>query len=207
MNQSQDFSEKREFVRASLTFDVKFRVVDKEEYELSQKKISQLAPEAENSQYIDGCMDAAHLENAGLDRELINFLIHLNDKLDTIMAMISRDTSETIRFHKGTAVDIGGAGMRMAVDNPVQVGEFVHIQLVLSRTPVMHIDVYGQVVRVDAPFGGCGDSITWASSFRIWMSIPGKRSLAAYSNVSGGPFGKGWKMTPCPRTVRIDACS
>lgn len=127
MNQSQDFSEKREFVRASLTFDVKFRVVDKEEYELSQKKISQLAPEAENSQYIDGCMDAAHLENAGLDRELINFLIHLNDKLDTIMAMISRDTSETIRFHKGTAVDIGGAGMRMAVDNPVQVGEFVHI--------------------------------------------------------------------------------
>jgi c-di-GMP-binding flagellar brake protein YcgR len=155
MSEPQDFREKRDFVRASLTFDVKFRVVDKEEYELSQKKISQLAPEAETSQYIDGCIDAARLEDAGVDRELIRFLVHLNDKLDSILAAVSKDTSETIRFHKGTAVDIGGAGMKMAVESPVLVGEFVHIQLVLSRRPLMHIDVYGQVVRVDAPSGGC----------------------------------------------------
>jgi c-di-GMP-binding flagellar brake protein YcgR len=155
MSEPQDFREKRDFVRASLTFDVKFRVVDKEEYELSQKKISQLAPEAEDSQYIDGRIDTARLEDAGLDRELIRFLVHLNDKLDSILAAVSKDTSETIRFHKGTAVDIGGAGMKMAVESPVLVGEFVHIQLVLSRKPLMHIDVYGQVVRVDAPAGGC----------------------------------------------------
>jgi hypothetical protein len=114
---------------------------------LSQKKISQLAPEAETSQYIDGCIDTARLEDAGIDRELIRFLVHLNDKLDSILAAVSKDTSETIRFHKGTAVDIGGAGMKMAVESPVLVGEFVHIQLVLSRRPLMHIDVYGQVVR------------------------------------------------------------
>lgn len=156
MSEPQDFSEKRDFVRASLTFDVKFRVVDKEEYELSLKKISQLAPQVEESQYIDGHIDTAQLENAGLDRELIKFLIHLNDKLDNILSAVSKDTSETIRFHKGTAVDIGGAGMKMAVESPVRVGEFVHIQLVLSRRPLMHIDVYGQVVRVDAPSGGCG---------------------------------------------------
>lgn len=156
MSEPQDFREKRDFVRASLTFDVKFRVVDKEEYELSQKKISQLAPKVEESQYIDGLISTTQLENAGLDRELIKFMIHLNDKLDNILSAVSKDTSETIRFHKGTAVDIGGAGMRMAVESPVRVGEFVHIQLVLSRQPLMHIDVYGQVVRVDAPSGGCG---------------------------------------------------
>lgn len=156
MSEPQDFREKRDFVRASLTFDVKFRVVDKEEYELSLKKISQLAPQVEESQYIDGHIDTVQLENAGLDRELIKFLIHLNDKLDSILSMVSKDTSETIRFRKGTAVDIGGAGMKMAVESPVRVGEFVHIQLVLSRQPLMHIDVYGQVVRVDAPSGGSG---------------------------------------------------
>lgn len=156
MSEPQNFREKRDFVRASLTFDVKFRVVDKEEYELSLKKISQLAPQVEESQYIDGHIDTVQLENAGLDRELIKFLIHLNDKLDSILSMVSKDTSETIRFHKGTAVDIGGAGMKMAVESPIRVGEFVHIQLVLSRQPLMHIDVYGQVVRVDAPSGGCG---------------------------------------------------
>lgn len=155
MNESQDFSEKRNFVRASLTFDVKFRVVDKEEYKLSQKKISQLAPETEESQYIDGGMGHARLESAGIDPELVKFLMHLNDKLDRILAMVSRDTSETIRFQRGTAVNIGGAGMKMAVESPVRVGEFVHIQLVLSRKPLMHIDVYGNVVRVDAPSGEC----------------------------------------------------
>ena len=36
--------ENREFVRASLTFDVKFRVVSREEYESSKIKISQLSP-------------------------------------------------------------------------------------------------------------------------------------------------------------------
>lgn len=155
MSEPQDFREKRDFVRASLTFDVNFRVVDKEEYELSQKKIAQLAPEKEDSQFIDGCIDTVRLEDAGLAPELIKFLIHLNDKLDSILDAVSKDTSETIRFHKGTAVDIGGAGMKMAVESPVLVGEFVHIQLVLSRKPLMHIDVYGQVVRVDAPSGGC----------------------------------------------------
>jgi len=30
----------------------------------------------------------------------------------------------------------------------------VHIQLVLSRVPMMLVDVYGEVVRVDAPSGG-----------------------------------------------------
>lgn len=156
MSEPQEYTEKREFVRASLTFDVKFRVVDKEEYELSVKKVSQLAPEMEHSQYIDGRIDTARLADAGLDPELIKFMMHLNDKLDSILAMVSKDTSETIRFQRGTAVDIGGAGMKMAVESPVRVGEFVHIQLVLSRRPLMHIDVYGQVVRVDAPSGGCG---------------------------------------------------
>jgi c-di-GMP-binding flagellar brake protein YcgR len=153
MNESQEFSEKRNFVRASLTFDVKFRVVDKEEYRLSQKKISQLAPETEESQYIDGGTGPAWLESAGIEPELVKFLMHLNDKLDRILAMVSKDPSETIRFQRGTAVNIGGAGMKMAVESPVRVGEFVHIQLVLSRKPLMHLDVYGNVVRVDAPSG------------------------------------------------------
>jgi hypothetical protein len=156
MSQAQHPREKREFVRASLTFDVKFRVVDREEYEISQKRVSQLAPEKLESQIIDTCVDKETLEETGVSRELVKFLLHLNDKLDSILAMVSKDSAETIRFHKGTAVDIGGAGMKMAVDCPVSAGEYVHIQLVLSRRPMMHIDVYGRVVRVDAPSGGGG---------------------------------------------------
>jgi c-di-GMP-binding flagellar brake protein YcgR len=156
MSQAQHPKERREFVRASLTFDVKFRVVDREEYELSQKRESQLAPDEPESQFIDTCVDKEALEQSGISRELLNFLFHLNDKIDNILAIVSKDTVETIRFHKGTAVDIGGAGMKMAVDCPVGVGEYVHIQLLLSRRPLMHIDVYGRVVRVDAPSGGGG---------------------------------------------------
>jgi hypothetical protein len=156
MSETEHSREKREFVRASLTFDVKFRVVDRQEYELSRKKTSPSAPDETESQFIDTCFDKDTLENAGISPALVKFLIDLNDKVDDILSIVSKDTAETIRFHKGTAVDIGGAGMKMAVDSPVSVGEYVHIQLVLSRHPLMHIDVYGQVVRVDTPSGGGG---------------------------------------------------
>ncbi len=146
--------ENREFVRASLTFDVKFRVVSKEEYASSKTKIFQLESHGEKSQIVDGSGVPGYLESAGIRRELVDFLINMDDKLDKILALLNQDKSETVRFKRGTALDIGGSGMRMAVDSPVAVGELVHIQLVLSRVPMMLVDVYGEVVRVDTPAGG-----------------------------------------------------
>ncbi len=146
--------ENREFVRASLTFDVKFRVVSREEYASSKTKISQLAPHQGKSQIVDADVPAVQLEHAGISQELMDFLIHMDDKLDQILSLLAQDEPETVRFKRGTALDIGGAGMKMAVDSPVAVGELVHIQLVLSRMPMMMVDVYGEVVRVDTPSGG-----------------------------------------------------
>ena len=146
--------ESREFVRASLTFDVKFRVVSKEEYASSKTKIFQLDSPDKKSQIVDGSDVPSYLENAGIRRELVDFFINMDDKLDQILALLNQDESETVRFKQGTAMAIGGAGMKMAVDTPVDVGELVHIQLVLSRVPMMLVDVYGEVVRVDAPSGG-----------------------------------------------------
>ncbi len=146
--------ESREFVRASLTFDVKFRVVSKEEYASSKTKIFQLDSPDKKSQIVDGSDVPSYLENAGIRRELVDFFINMDDKLDQILALLNQDESETVRFKQGTAMDIGGSGMKMAVDTPVDVGELVHIQLVLSRVPMMLVDVYGEVVRVDAPSGG-----------------------------------------------------
>ena len=146
--------ENREFVRASLTFDVKFRVVSKEEYAASKTKIFQLDSSDKKSQIVDGSGVATYLENAGIRRELVDFLINMDDKLDQILTLLNQDKSETVRFKQATALDIGGSGMKMAVDTPVDLGELVHIQLVLSRVPMMLVDVYGEVVRVDAPSGG-----------------------------------------------------
>ncbi|GAB6144568.1 PilZ domain-containing protein [Desulfocicer niacini] len=146
--------ENREFVRASLTFDVKFRVVSREEYESSKIKISQLSPHQGKSQIVDADIPAVQLERASISQELMDFLIHMDDKLDQILSLLTQNEPETVRFKKGTALDIGGAGMKMAVDSPVDVGELVHIQLVLSRMPMMMVDVYGEVVRVDTPSGG-----------------------------------------------------
>ena len=146
--------ENREFVRASLTFDVKFRVVSREEYASSETRGFGLAFHGGKSQIIDGMGMERRLENAGINRELVDFLIQLDDKLNQILIQLGQNDSETIRFQRGTAVDIGGAGMKMAVESPVDVGELVHIQLVLSRVPMMMVDVYGEVVRVDTPSGG-----------------------------------------------------
>ena len=100
----------------------------------------------------------------------MDFLIHMDDKLDQILSLLTQDEPETVRFKKGTALDIGGAGMKMAVDSPVDVGELVHIQLVLSRMPMMMVEcLWGKWFGVDTPFrwGGAVFS-TLALNFLIW---------------------------------------
>ena len=150
----EEKTDKREFVRASLTFDVEFRVVSREEYESSKTKISQLTPPDMERRIVDACGGASALERTGINRELVNFLVQMDDKLNKILSLLTADDSETVQFRRGTAVDIGGSGMKMAVDSPVSVGELVHIRLVLSRLPMIILDVYGEVVRVESPSGG-----------------------------------------------------
>jgi hypothetical protein len=141
--------EKRSFVRADLSFKVKFRVVTREEYEKIKKTRDQILSSDKKRLIFDDADTDNRLNDITANQCLVDFLFHMDEKLDRILDVLSKDEPDIVLFNQGVGVDIGGAGMKMAVDSPVEHGRIIQINLVLSKFPFTFIDVLGEVVRAE----------------------------------------------------------
>lgn len=156
----QEFSsqERREYVRAPLFVDVELTVVDRDEYKAvrrsehqhSCRSISQVAlPFDEGGQYE---ADSAFHSN------LINFLIHIDDKLDRVLNLLSKVTGLDVSPFRydmgdedrlvGQGLNISGAGMSVICDKALEVGQILKASFMISRFPVIPLVLFGQVVRI-----------------------------------------------------------
>jgi hypothetical protein len=141
--------EKRSFVRADLSFKVKFRVVTREEYEKIKKTRDQILSSDKKRLIFDDADTDNRLNDITANQCFVDFLFHMDEKLDRILDVLSKDEPDIVLFNQGVGVDIGGAGMKMAVDSPVEHGRIIQINLVLSKFPFTFIDVLGEVVRAE----------------------------------------------------------
>jgi len=141
--------ENRSFVRANLPFKVKFRVVTKEEYEKIKKTRDQILPPDKRKLIFNGPDTNNRLNDITANQCLVDFLFHMDEKLDRILAVLSKDEPDIVLFNQGVGVDIGGAGMKMTVDSPVEHGRIIQINLALPKFPFIFIDVFGEVVRAE----------------------------------------------------------
>ena len=141
--------EKRSFVRANVSFKVKFRVVTSEEYEKIKKTHDQILSSDNKGLIFDAADADNRLNDITANQCLVDFLFHMDEKLDRILTVLSKDEPDIVLFNQGVGVDIGGAGMKMTVDSPVEHGRIIQINLVLSKFPFTFIDVFGEVVRAE----------------------------------------------------------
>jgi len=139
--------ERRSHVRGDLSFKVKFEVIPPEEY----KKVKGtedhiLCPDKET------VIDVNHTDKGGTgittNSSMIDFILHMDEKLDRILAVVSKDRVEGELLNQGAGLNISGAGMKMIVDKPVEPGQIIHTNFVLSRIPLVLIDVLGEVAWV-----------------------------------------------------------
>ena len=79
---------------------------------------------------------------------LIDFLLYMDEKLDQILAFVSKDVADKESFNQGIGSNISGSGMNIITDKPLEPGEIIHTNFVLSRFPLVFIDVFGEIVRV-----------------------------------------------------------
>ena len=141
--------EKRSFVRADMSFKVKFKVVTKEEYEKIKETSDQILSSDKKGLIFDGADTDNRFNDITANQCFVDFLFHMDEKLDRILAVLSKDEPDIVLFNQGVGVDIGGAGMKMTVDSPVEHGRIIQINLVLSKFPFTFIDVFGEVVRAE----------------------------------------------------------
>jgi hypothetical protein len=141
--------EKRNCVRATLRADVHCRVMD--EYEaVKEEKDERPGRFAVQPIKRSGLAEEENISAAGgFDPNLIDFLIQIEDKLDRILELLASREKKDENVFMGQGVDIGGGGMRMLCDTPVKPGQILKISFRIFRYPVVSLQVFGKVVRVN----------------------------------------------------------
>ena len=140
--------DRRSLVRGNFFFEVKFSIITPEEHKRIKRS------KKEKFSLYDGKLQRPDIAQAyarrdtNTDPNLVRFLLQMDEKLDRILTMLPGDKGEKGEVNRGIGTDIGGSGMKMIVDNPVEPHQILHTSFVLSRFPLVFTDAFGEVVRV-----------------------------------------------------------
>ena len=139
--------ERRSYVRGELSFKVRFRVMTPEEYETVKMSGNRtVSPDRRLS------VDSNNTNRAATqitpNAFMIDYLFQMDEKLDQILAILSKDGEAKGLLNQGIGVNISGSGMGIIAEKPVEPGQIIHANFVLSRLPLVFIDLFGQIVRV-----------------------------------------------------------
>lgn len=139
--------ERRTFVRENFSFEVKFTTMTKDEYEDLRKSNEVIFSPFEQGQSVD--VNNRQIGNGSPeDASLINYLVQIDEKLDLILELLSKDRSVKGLSNQGIGQNISGSGMNLMVERPVESGRIIHSKFYLSKYPLVFMDIFGEVVHV-----------------------------------------------------------
>ena len=141
-------SERRSYVRAGFPFKITYRILRREEYETIRSTANRFPSSNKKKLIVDGIHADKTDNGVSLDPGLVDFLLRMDDKLDRIMDILSKDMADEGLLNQGTGVNISGSGMNLIVDRLAESGQIIHSTFTLSRFPLIVMDVFGEVIRV-----------------------------------------------------------
>jgi hypothetical protein len=145
--------EKRDSVRADLRAEVQFFVLEAQEYETAkdQGRLEQqcgrgfLCPPMQSPVEEGG----SSVTGATVDPSLVDFLLQIEDKLDRILKLLEKHgMGSDVSAQVGEGLDISGSGMRLLSEKEVKPGQILDARFRVLRYPVISLQVFGKVVRV-----------------------------------------------------------
>jgi hypothetical protein len=85
----------------------------------------------------------------GMSESLFTLLCAINDKLDMLLSMSSRDLLENDFPVPMDIIEISGAGVRFSTPGPLPLDQYVEAVIVLSRFPLRVAGAVGKLIRQD----------------------------------------------------------
>lgn len=144
--------ELRSDVRGDFSYTVDYEIITPEEYQSIREKT--FRPQTTDIEKLK--IGRARSDNDNMDTgyaingDIAEFFVRMDEKLDRILFMLSKNKAFLECSGRGTGNNISASGMNIDIDRPVKQGQIVHATMVLSKTPFLYIDVYGEIIRVDA---------------------------------------------------------
>jgi hypothetical protein len=145
---SPDPLERRLFARASFFFKVRLQRLSEAEFEKAMTEwAEQASMDRKSLKFLELDADTAH-GTPPWDPHLWDFLLHMDEKIDRLLAHLTGEGHPEQGMEEGTGLDVGGGGMRVLVEHPLNVGQRLQADLLLMRVPFVRVHVFGEVVRV-----------------------------------------------------------
>ncbi len=138
--------DRRADVRAQIPFKIKYRILSKEEYEREKRDRYHI-----NDRGITDIFNFSEgaEQNRGLDPIVIDFLIQLEEKIDRILTLLEREKGVEDTINCGHGLDISASGMKVIINQPANPGDILNGKFMLSRNPLLFIDVFGEIIWVE----------------------------------------------------------
>ena len=149
--ETMDSDEKRECVRASLGVTVQFLVLDEAEY--ARRRADGETASCRGCGFQgekwtpDGGEDKPKV-GVTVDPRVVDFLIHLEDKMDHMLALMAQREEGAGSFLEGQGLNISGKGMRICCEKPIEEGRILDVRARMFRFPVVILKLFGKVLRV-----------------------------------------------------------
>ena len=93
--------------------------------------------------------DNKYLQDANISEDLKKFLQSIEQKLDTLLSLQSRNFMEKEYPIKTEVIQLSGAGLKCLQTSELQVNDYIEIILFLSSQPVNMASAIGMVKRVE----------------------------------------------------------
>lgn len=137
----------RTHVRENIFLEVGFRILSPVEYE-SLKRAQRKELSICSGDLALGQNEDEVLPEIPADDPVLAYLLRLEKKLDRVIKLVSQRKWEDELLERGLALDISGSGMRIAVDQAVDIGEVIHLKFYLSMTFPILVELFGEVANV-----------------------------------------------------------
>ncbi len=139
--------ERRSDVRGNFTFQIKYKIMTAEELEDLKSFDKAIFSSSNNAHSVDIIASEISTESTA-NAALINYILQIDEKLDQILELLSKDGSAAAPFRPGLGQNISGSGMQIVIEQPVESGQIINAKFFLSKAPLVFMDIFGKVTRV-----------------------------------------------------------
>jgi c-di-GMP-binding flagellar brake protein YcgR len=140
--------ERRSDVRGDFPFQIKYKIMKVEEFEDLKRFDKEIFSSTNKAQSVDIIASEISTESMA-NAALMNYILQVDEKLDQILALLSKDGSVAVPFRPGLGQNISGSGMQIVIEQPVEFGQIINAKFFLSKLPLVFMDIFGKVIRVD----------------------------------------------------------
>ncbi len=163
--------EKREFVRATLTTQIRVKTISRQEFE-EAKQMPAGVPEPD-SKALGPDADPAMAD-------LKRWLVRIDEKLDLLLDKVGQSHSAAHDECLGRARNISGAGVGLVLKTRLPVGQLVLVSITVPGFSIGTLQAYGEVVRVTA-LGDSSDETFETSIKFLIISEKEREKLIGYA--------------------------